>query len=98
MTQGITQLKIDQRVVDLHGEYCHGRIDRRDFLGRAASIVVVGATGLAIVQALLPRYAMAQTDFAYGSEHQGGLRDAFLAWRRLGQEAKGRVRPRAVIH
>ncbi len=59
--QGITQLEIDQRVFDLYDEYCHGRIDRREFLGRATAIAVVGGTGLAMAQALLPRYALAQT-------------------------------------
>ncbi|WP_421998345.1 dienelactone hydrolase family protein [Reyranella sp.] len=49
---------IDQRVFDLYDEYCHGRIDRRAFLGQAA---VVTAGGLAMAQALLPRYAEAQT-------------------------------------
>jgi len=48
---------IDQRVFDLYDEYCHGRIDRRSFLQQAA--VVVG--GLAMAQALMPRYANAQT-------------------------------------
>ncbi len=55
----ITQLEIDQRVFDLYDEYCHGRIDRREFLTRAASLAVVGSLGMA--QALLPRYAQAQT-------------------------------------
>ncbi len=59
-TQGISQREIDQRVFDLYDEYCHGRIDRREFLSRAASIAVVGGTGLAMAQALLPRYALAQ--------------------------------------
>jgi len=59
--QGITQLQIDQRVFDLYDEYCHGRIDRREFLGRAASIAALGAAGLIMAQALLPRYAQAQT-------------------------------------
>ena len=58
---GITQLEIDQRVYDLYDEYCHGRIDRREFLSRAASIAVIGGTGLAMAQSLLPRYAQAQT-------------------------------------
>jgi len=58
--QGITQLEIDQRVFDLYDEYCHGRIDRREFLSRAAAIAVLGGTGLAMAQALLPRYALAQ--------------------------------------
>jgi len=59
--RGITQLEIDQRVFDLYDEYCHGRIDRREFLSRAASIAVLGGAGLTMAQALLPRYAEAQT-------------------------------------
>ena len=57
ITQPITQIDIDQRVLDLYDEYCHGGIDRREFL-RHASLVV---GGLAMAQALLPRYALAQT-------------------------------------
>ena len=60
-TTGITQMEIDQRVFDLYDEYCHGHIDRREFLSRAGSIAVLGATGLIMAQALLPRYALAQT-------------------------------------
>ncbi len=56
--QGITQLEIDQRVFDLYDEYCHGGIDRREFLKRSAAICV---GGLLMAQALLPRYAEAQT-------------------------------------
>jgi carboxymethylenebutenolidase len=55
---GITQQEIDQRVFDLYDEYCHGAIDRRAFLQQAA-VVAVG--GLAMAQALLPRYVNAQT-------------------------------------
>jgi len=54
----LTQGEIDQRVFELYDEYCHGRIDRREFLQRA-SVVTIG--GLAMAQALLPRYALAQT-------------------------------------
>ena len=51
----ITQEDIDQRVFDLYDEYCHGRMDRREFLKRA------GAMGmLAAALALLPDYAKAQ--------------------------------------
>ncbi len=57
---GITQLEIDQRVFDLYDEYCHGKFDRREFLSRAASLTVAVGTGLAMAQALLPRYAQAQ--------------------------------------
>jgi carboxymethylenebutenolidase len=59
--RGITQVEIDQRVFDLYDEYCHGRIDRREFLQRASAITVAGVSGLAMAQALLPRYAQAQT-------------------------------------
>jgi len=58
MNEPVTQLEIDQRVFDLYNEYCHGGIDRREFLLRA-SVMVAG--GLAMAQALLPRYAQAQT-------------------------------------
>jgi carboxymethylenebutenolidase len=54
----LTQIEIDQRVFDLYDEYCHGRIDRREFLACAAAVT---AGGLAMAQALLPRYARAQT-------------------------------------
>jgi len=56
--RGLTQAEIDQRVFDLYDEYCHGHIDRRAFLRRAATITI---GGLAMAQALLPRYALAQT-------------------------------------
>ena len=52
----ITQTQIDQQVFSLYDEYCHGRIDRREFLKRAGAL---GALGLAI--SLLPDYARAQT-------------------------------------
>lgn len=54
----LTQQDIDQRVYDLYDEYCHGRIDRREFLARAAAVT---AGGLLMAQSLLPRYAQAQT-------------------------------------
>jgi carboxymethylenebutenolidase len=55
---GLSQIEIDQRIYDLYDEYCHTAMDRRTFLARAA-VLVVG--GLAMAQALLPRYAQAQT-------------------------------------
>jgi len=51
-------IEIDQGIYDLYDEYCHGGIDRREFLKRAAALT---AGGLAMAQALLPRYAAAQT-------------------------------------
>lgn len=57
----MTQQKIDERVFDLYDEYCHGRIDRREFLGRTAAMTIGGVSALWMAQALLPRYAEAQT-------------------------------------
>ena len=57
MNEPVTQIEIDQRVFDLYDEYCHGGIDRREFLLRASLL----AGGLAMAQALFPRYAQAQT-------------------------------------
>src|ERR1043166_10188913 len=56
--RALHQAEIDQRIFDLYDEYCHGRIDRREFLQRSAAITI---GGLAMAQALLPRYALAQT-------------------------------------
>ena len=58
LPRALTQGEIGQRVFDLHDEYCHGRIDRRAFLQGAAAVTV---GGLAMAQALMPRYAQAQT-------------------------------------
>ncbi len=55
------QRQIDPRVFELYDEYCHGRLDRRDFLFRSRSLAVAGGVGLAMAQALLPNYARAQT-------------------------------------
>ena len=49
--------KIDDSIYDLYDEYCHGRINRRQFFERAASVAV---TGVAMANALLPNYAEAQ--------------------------------------
>ena len=54
----VTQTEIDQQVFDLYDEYCHGDIDRREFLRRAGAL---GVASLALARALLPDYARAQT-------------------------------------
>ena len=54
----ITQTEIDQQVYDLYDEYCHGGIDRREFIKRAGAL---GAGALAMAYGLLPNYALAQT-------------------------------------
>ena len=53
-------IEIDPRIYDLYDEYCHSGMSRREFLERAAAIVVIGGSGLAMAQALLPKYAKAQ--------------------------------------
>lgn len=54
------QDQIDPRIFDLYDEYCHSSMLRREFLERAAAITVIGGSGLAMAEALLPRYAEAQ--------------------------------------
>lgn len=53
--------KIDQRIFDLYDEYCHGGMERREFLSRAAALTIGGTSALWMAQALMPRYAEAQT-------------------------------------
>jgi carboxymethylenebutenolidase len=53
-------LNIDPRIYELYDEYCHTGMPRREFLRRAAAIAVVGGSGLAMAEALLPQYAKAQ--------------------------------------
>jgi hypothetical protein len=68
-------MQIDTRVFDLYDEYCHGRIERREFLKRASAVTVAGASGLAMAQALLPRYAQAQTISFTDPRMKGGNDD-----------------------
>lgn len=56
-----TSIVIDDSVYELYDEYCHGRMDRREFLQRCGAITIAGVSGLAMAQALFPRYAEAQT-------------------------------------
>src|SRR5687768_190247 len=46
--------------IELYNEYIHGEISRRDFLNRAKQFAVAGLTASAIVEALMPDYAMGQ--------------------------------------
>ena len=54
-------IEIDKQIYDLYDEYCHSEMDRREFLRRASAITIAGVSGLVMAQALLPRYAEAQT-------------------------------------
>jgi carboxymethylenebutenolidase len=57
--QNIKPEDIDPRIFDLYDRYCHSSMQRREFLERAAAITVIGGSGLAMAQALLPKYAAA---------------------------------------
>ena len=57
----MTKDTIDPKVYDLYDEYCHTQMTRRDFLNKASALAVVGGAGIAMAEALLPRYAEAQT-------------------------------------
>ena len=46
--------------IELYNQYVHGEISRRAFLDRAKQFVVAGLTAGAIVEALMPNYAMGQ--------------------------------------
>lgn len=54
------QKQIDDQVFELYDEYCHGKIDRRQFFERAAQLTVTGISAVAMAEALLPNYAEAQ--------------------------------------
>ena len=57
----MTKVPLDRRVLDLYDDYCHGRIERRDFFARAGALTIGGVSALALAESLLPRYAEAQT-------------------------------------
>ena len=54
------QDQIDDKVFELYDEYCHGSMDRREFLNRASMLTVAGVSAVAMAEALLPNYAEAQ--------------------------------------
>lgn len=49
----------DRRILDLFDGYVHGRLDRRQFIERAAAITASTATAGAVLSALSPNYALA---------------------------------------
>ncbi len=50
----------DQRLLDLYDDFCHGRIDRRQFVAGAGQFAAAGVSATALVEMLLPNYALAQ--------------------------------------
>lgn len=57
----MTREPSEQQVFDLYDDYCHGRIERREFFSRSASITIGGISALALAESLLPNYAEALT-------------------------------------
>jgi len=53
--------RIDPKVYDLYDEYCHTLMNRRTFFNVASGMAIVGGAGLAMAEAMVPRYAEAQT-------------------------------------
>ena len=53
--------EIDPRVLRLYDQYCHGAIDRREFLRRSAALTIGGISALTMATSMLPQYARAQT-------------------------------------
>ena len=52
--------KIPAEAVELYTRYIHGEISRRDFFNGVKRFAVAGLTGTAIVDALMPNYALGQ--------------------------------------
>ena len=51
---------VPTEAIELYNQFIHGEISRRDFLSGAKKFAVAGLTASAIVQALVPDYAMGQ--------------------------------------
>ena len=54
------KVKIPAEAVDLYTRYIHGEISRRDFMHGVERFAVVGLSAAAIVEALMPNYALGQ--------------------------------------
>jgi len=52
--------KIPAEAVELYTQYIHGEISRRDFMDSVKRFTVAGLTTAAIVEALMPNYALGQ--------------------------------------
>lgn len=56
----MNQQIIPQEAFDWYDEYAHGQIDRREFMGRIATLTISGMTIGSILSGLLPNYALAE--------------------------------------
>lgn len=96
----------DQRLLDLYDRYAHGQIDRREFLDGAAKFAVGGLTAAALIESLLPNYALAQQvapddpgirteRISYDSPNGHGRIDGYLT---RPAEAAGKLGGVVVVH
>jgi len=51
---------VPREAIEIYNKYIHGEISRRAFLNGAKKFAIVGLTASAIVEALMPNYAMGQ--------------------------------------
>jgi carboxymethylenebutenolidase len=51
---------VPTEAIQLYNQFIHGEISRRDFLSGAKKFAIAGLTASAIVEALLPNYALGQ--------------------------------------
>jgi carboxymethylenebutenolidase len=52
--------KIPAEAVELYSQYVHGEISRRDFMDGVKRFAIIGLTATAVVDALMPNYALGQ--------------------------------------
>lgn len=52
--------KFPPEVFSLFDKYVHGAISRRDFIDRASALAIAGMSGAALLEALSPKFALAQ--------------------------------------
>ena len=60
MTQDIERKKIPAEAVELYSQFIHGEISRRSFLDGLKKFAVAGLTASALLDALMPNYALGQ--------------------------------------
>lgn len=56
----LTSKDFHPQLLELYDYYAHGKISKRDFLEKAAKYTVAGMTGMALLSAMSPNYALAQ--------------------------------------
>src|SRR5205814_3549601 len=54
------KMKIPAAAVELYSKFIHGEVSRREFLDGVKRFAVAGLTATAIVEALMPNYALGQ--------------------------------------